>query len=103
VNTDLIKIAGVDFAYSGHSAELAAQQTGEQLGILVEFTGRIGGGGGPTVNLIGTPYALLRAFTTGDGGWSTGDAVEDAQLVYDFFREATPVYGTLGAREATSE
>lgn len=50
--------------------------------------------GWPVVNLIGTPAAILRAFTKeGVGGWATGDAEEDAETAYLHMKDAKQIFG----------
>ena len=87
-----LKIEGLDMAYSEDSAEKAAQQVAERFGVIVEITGRTGGGGWPEVNVIGTPAQIIKMLTE-DGGWSTGDADDDAEMVYLFLKDAKPVFG----------
>lgn len=87
-----IKIEGLDMAYSEDSAEKAAERVAQQFGVIVELTGRTAGGGWPEVNVIGTPHQVMKMLTE-DGGWSTGDDVEDAEMLFHFFRDAKPVFG----------
>lgn len=87
-----IKIEGLDMAFSEATAEEAAQRVAKQFGVIVEVTGRTGGGGWPEVNVIGTPKQIITMLTE-DGGWSTGDDEEDAEMVFHFLRDAKPLFG----------
>lgn len=87
-----IKIEGLDMAYDERTPEEAAKRIAERWGVIVELTGRTGGGGWPEVNVIGRPYDIMKMMTEGEG-WSTGDDAEDAEMLYHFFKEAKPVFG----------
>jgi hypothetical protein len=87
-----IKIEALDMAYSERTPEEAARRIAEQFGVIVEVTGRTGGGGWPEVNVIGRPYDIQKMFTE-DGGWSTGDEAEDAEMLFHYFQAAKPVFG----------
>lgn len=87
-----LKIEGLDMAYSESTAEQGAEQVAKRFGVIVELTGRTGGGGWPEVNVIGTPHQLMKMLTE-DGGWSTGDEAEDAEMLYHFFKDAKPLFG----------
>lgn len=87
-----IKIEGLDMAHSEMSAEAAAREVATRFGVLVELTGRHGGGGWPEINVIGRPYDLLKMFTE-EGGWATGDPAEDAEMAYMWLKDAKPVFG----------
>lgn len=87
-----IKIESLSMGYSEQSAEQAADRVSKQFGVIVELTGRFGDGGWPLVDVIGRPYDLLKMLTE-DDGWSTGDEVADAELVYSLFKDAKPVFG----------
>jgi hypothetical protein len=87
-----IKVEGLDMAFSENSAEEAARRIAEQWGVIVELTGRTGGGGWPEVNIIGTTHQVMRMMTE-DGGWSTGDDAEDAEMLFHVFRDAKVLFG----------
>ena len=89
----LIKIENLGMAYSESTPEEAARRVAKEFGVVVELTGRTSvGSGWPEANVIGTPAALLRMFTE-DGGWATGDADDDAETVYYYFKDAREVFG----------
>ena len=87
-----IKIEGLEIAFSENTVEEAAQRVAEQFGVLVELTGRQGGGGWPTCSLIGTPAAIVKALTS-EGGWSSGDEEDDAESLFYFLKDAKQIFG----------
>lgn len=88
----LIKIEGIEMAHSEASVEIAAEQVAKRFNLVIEITGETAGGGWPTVNLIGTVSRIQKALTE-ESGWSTGDEVEDAEMLFHFFREAKVLIG----------
>lgn len=88
----LLKLEGLDMAYSEATPEAAAAEVAKRFNVVVEITGRTAGGGWPEVNVIGTPNRLIKMLTE-EGGWSTGDEAEDAEMVYWFFKDAKPLIG----------
>lgn len=87
-----IKIEGLDMAHSERTAEEAARNVAERYGVIVEVTGRTGGGGWPEINIIGRPYDIVKMMTEGEA-WSTGDDAEDAEMLFYMFKDAKPVFG----------
>lgn len=87
-----IKIVGMPMAYSDETPVEAAKRVAKDFGIMVDITAETGPGGWPEVSLIGTPHNIINALTA-EGGWSCGDAEEDAEMVFHALRDAVEVYG----------
>lgn len=90
----MLKIHNLDMAYSENTPAEACKRIAEQFGVVVELAvvANHSSGGWPTVHLIGTPEALLKALTS-EGGWSCGDPADDAEQVYYAFKGATELFG----------
>lgn len=87
-----IKVEGLELAHSESSDEVAAAITAKHFGVVIEITGKPGGGGWTLVNVIGRPYDIMKMMTE-DQGWSTGDSAEDAEMLFHVFREAKTLIG----------
>lgn len=87
-----IKVPGLPMAYSDTTPQSAARRIAERFGLIVEISAGEGPGGWPEVSVIGTPKQIMEAITD-EGGWSSGDDEQDAELVYLAMRDAVEVYG----------
>lgn len=91
-----IKVENVPFRLvdpEDDSHAQAATRVAKQFNLLIELVIAESTSNGPEVHLIGSPAAILKAFTTTDGGWGSGDPVVDAEMLYHVFNSATLIFG----------
>lgn len=82
----------IDSVVTEATPEATAEAIAKRFNVLVEITGNYSPAG-MEMKIIGRPYDVVQMVMTDNGGWSTGDDQDDAEMLFHLFRDAKPVFG----------